>query len=317
MFKAVSLNLIIVIGAVTLPALAQEVSFSTGPATVINDGLIDCGKRSRPSAVGEIVSEDGTKRTVPAATHFITGPKAADLYNECDGFEPKSIEKVDITAIQSIDAGGAEEFTAYIFADNYFELYVNGNLIAVDPVPFTPFNANVVKFSADRPVSLAVKGVDWEENLGLGSEAGRGVAYHPGDAGIVMHIQDSQGDTAAITDASWRAQTFYTSPLTDRDCLVADKQLRDSSACDTSGATDGSSFSAAFWDIPERWMQPDFDDSAWPSAVTFTNDTVGVNNKPAYTNFTGLFDTNGADAQFIWSSNLVLDNLVLLRATID
>jgi len=64
-------------------------------------------------------------------------------------------------------------------------------------------------------------------------------------------------------------------------------------------------------------MQPDFDDSAWPAAVTYTNDTVGVNNKPAYTNFTDVFDTPDADASFIWSSNLVLDNLVLLRTTIE
>jgi hypothetical protein len=64
-------------------------------------------------------------------------------------------------------------------------------------------------------------------------------------------------------------------------------------------------------------MMPAFNDSVWPSAVTFTNDTVGVNNKKAFTNFTEVFDTPGADADFIWSSNLVLDNLVLLRTTIE
>lgn len=299
------------------PVLAQDVSFSTGPAKTVIDGLIDCGARSRISAVGEIVSDDGTTRTVPAATQYQTAPHAADLYNECGGPTPGSLAEVDLGKIPVIDAGGTEEFTAFIFADNYFELYINGALIAVDPVPFTPFNSNVVRFKADRPVSLAIMGVDWEENLGLGSEAGRGLAYSPGDAGIVMHIQDGTGQTVAITDESWRAQTFYTGPLVDRDCLVADGQTRDSSACSTEGTQDGTGFSAAFWDIPADWMQPDFDDSAWPSAVTFTNDTVGVNNKPGYTNFTDVFDTPGADASFIWSSNLVLDNLVLLRTKID
>lgn len=299
------------------PAVAQEVSFSTGPAATIIDGLIDCGRGSRPSAVGEIVSEDGTTRIVPAQTQFQTGPKAPDLYNACAGLEPASAAEVDIDAIAVSNAGGAEEFTAYIFADNYFELYVNGSLIAVDSVPFTPFNSSVVRFKADRPLSLAVMGVDWEENLGLGSEAGRGAAYSPGDAGFVMHIQDAEGATVAVTDGDWKAQTFYTSPLSDRDCLIADGHLRDSSACSTKSVQDGTGFSAAFWDIPATWMQPDFDDSGWPAAVTFTNDTVGVNNKPGYTNFTELFDTPGADASFIWSSNLVLDNLVLLRSTID
>lgn len=299
------------------PAVAQDASFSTGPAVTVIDGLIDCGSRTRISAVGEVVSEDGVTRTVPAATHYQSAPHAPDLYNGCSGFKPSALSGIDLSAIEVIDAGGTEEFIAYIFGDNYFELYVNGTLIGVDPVPFTPFNANVVKFSADRPVTLAVMGVDWEENLGLGSEAGRGSDYHPGDAGFVMHIQDASGETVAITDASWQAQTFYTSPLADRSCLIAQGQTRDSSACSTDAASDGSSFSAAYWDIPEGWMQPEFDDTVWPSAVTFTNDTVGVNNKPAYTNFTEVFDTPNADAQFIWSSNLVLDNLVLMRTTIE
>ncbi len=301
----------------SVPGMAQDVSFSTGLATTVNDGLIDCGRRSRISAVGEIQSEDGTTRTVPAATHFESGPRAPDLYNTCADFEPRSLADVDITAIDLVDAGGSEEFVAYIFGDNYFELYVNGTLIAVDAVPFTPFNASVVRFTADRPVSLAVMGVDWEENLGLGSEAGRGSDYHPGDAGFVMQIQDASGETALITDTSWRAQTFYTSPLDDRSCLITYGQTRDSTACNTKGVSDGSGFSAAYWDIPEGWMQPDFDDSAWPNAVAFSNDTVGVDNKPGYTNFTELFDAPDADATFIWSSNLVLDNLVLMRSTID
>lgn len=309
---------IVVFGwALASPLMAQEVSFSTGPAQVINEGLIDCGRGSRISAVGEIETEDGVKQVVPAETHYESAPHAPDLFNACAGFEPNGVSDVDIAGLPVIDAGGSEEFTAYIFADNYFELYVNGQLLAVDPVPFTPFNSNVVTFAADRPVSIAIMGVDWEENLGLGSEAGRGSSYYPGDAGIVIHILDADGETAAVTDASWRAQTFYTSPLSERDCLIAEGQVRDSSACSTDAAQDGSGFSAAYWTIPMDWMQPEFDDSLWPSAITYSNETVGVDNKPAYTNFTDIFDTPGADAEFIWSSNLVLDNVVLLRGTIQ
>lgn len=296
---------------------AQEPSFSTGPATTIVDGLIDCGRGTRVSAVGEITSDDGQVRTVPAATHYQTAPHAADLYNACAGFEPASVADVDLDAVEATDLGGGDTFTAFIFADNYFELYVNGTLVAVDPVPFTPFNSNVVKFTAERPVTIAVMGVDWEENLGLGSEAGRGSSYSPGDAGIVMRIEDAEGTVVAITDESWKAQTFYVSPLQDRDCLVADGQLRDSASCSTDAADDGSAFSAAFWDVPDSWMTPDFDDGDWPSAVTFSNETVGVNNKPGYTNFTDIFDADDADPSFIWSSNLVLDNLVLLRTVVD
>lgn len=297
--------------------VAQEATFTTGLATEINPGLFDCGPRTRTSAVGEIASDDGTVWTVPALTNYGKVSFAPDLYNECGGEKLSSSSEIDLNNIPLMDAGGSEEFTAYIFADNYFELYVNGNLLAVDEVPFTQFNSNVVRFMADRPVTLAIKVVDWEENLGLGSENNRGKAFHPGDGGLVAHIQDSSGETVAITDKSWRAQTFYTSPLNDRSCLVVDGQTRDSSACSDEGVDDATGFSAAHWAVPSDWMMPTFEDSIWPAATTFSNDTVGVNNKKAFTNFEDIFDTPGADADFIWSSNLVLDNLVLLRKTFE
>lgn len=313
--KTAILGLTIVLLAA--PAFAQQPSFTKGPARQIDAGLFDCGAKSRVSAVGSIGSEDGKVWTVPAETYFKTAVKAADLYNECTGHTPAKLSDVDMAAIPVMDAGGSEEFAAYIFADNYFELYVNGKLIAVDAVPFTPFNASVVRFKATRPVTVAMKLVDWEENLGLGSESNRGKAFHPGDGGLVMHIKDAAGKTALLTDGSWRAQTFYTAPLKDRACLKVVAQVRDSAACDMAGSDDASGYSGAHWTIPDHWAAPGFDDSAWPMATTYTNETVGVENKPAYMNFTEVFDTPGADAQFIWSSNLNLDNLVLVRKTIE
>ncbi|MDP2495303.1 hypothetical protein Q8W25_14835 [Shimia thalassica] len=302
-------------------AQAQEPSMTTGPADVIHPGLLDCaplgGRPSRISAVGTIASDDGQVWTVPADTQFQTAPKATDLYNECTGVTPEGMADIDLSVVPIIDAGGHEEFTAYIFADNYFELYVNGRLLAVDPVPFVPFNSNVIRFKADRPVTLAVKMVDWEENLGLGSEANARSPFHAGDGGFVAHIQDAAGKTVLLSNDDWRAQTFYTAPLKDMSCLKVEGALRDSTACDTSDVADGSGFSAAHWPIPPAWMTAEFDDGAWPRATTFTNETVGVANKPAYTNFAEVFDTPGADAEFIWSSNLILDNVVLLRRTID
>lgn len=296
---------------------AQSPSYTTGLATVIHEDLIDCGNRSRISAVGRITSDDGKVWTVPAETNFTTAEKAADMFNQCGGTQYSSSSDIDIDAVPVYNAGGNEEFIAYIFADNYFELYVNGKLLAVDPVPFTPFNSNVIRFKASRPLTLAVKMVDWEENLGVGSEKNRGSNYHPGDGGLVAHIKSLNGQTIAITDASWQAQTFYTAPLSSRDCLVIDAAVRDSSACSVVAVDDGRTLSAAHWMIPENWAAPSYDASAWPGAHTFTNNTVGVDNKKAYTNFADIFDDKNADAQFIWSSNLILDNVVLLRKTIE
>jgi len=312
-----TLYLCFVIALATSPSVAEEASFTKGPAKEIDAGLFDCGSKDRVSAVGTIQSEDGKRWAVPAETNFKTAQKAVDLYNECAGVTPGSLMDVDISAVPVFDAGGSEEFIAYIFGDNYFELHVNGKLLAVDTVPFTPFNSSIVRFNAARPVTIAVKMVDWEENLGLGSEKGRGNAFQPGDGGLVMHIQGADGKTVALTDDSWRALTFYTGPLKDPSCLKTQGLVRDSSSCDTSGSNDGSSYSAAHWPIPDGWTAADFDDTAWPAAVTYTNETVGVRNKPSYTNFTDIFDAPQADAQFIWSSNLILDNLVLIRKVIE
>ena len=295
----------------------EGVSFSRGKADTTVRSLIECGGNSRISAVGTITAEDGTEWVVPAQTEYKNALKASDMYNDCGMKVIGGADNFDLSTVPVIDAGGDEEFIAYIFADNYFELYVNGKLIVVDSVPFTPFNSSVVRFKADRPVTLAFKLVDWEENLGLGSESGRGNAYQPGDGGLVVHIQSPDGETIAITDESWKAQTFYVSPLQNRSCLKIVGNLRDTSQCKTDGVSDGTSFSAAFWPIPEGWEHPNFEDKNWPSAYTYSNKTVGVDNKRAYTDFEYLFDDPNADAQFIWSSNLILDNIVLVRKEID
>ncbi|MDO6806757.1 hypothetical protein Q4595_30135, partial [Wenyingzhuangia sp. 1_MG-2023] len=76
---------------------------------------------------------------VPAEVQYDERYFAADLYNECSGVTPRSLAELSVedVAVVSIDPDG-EVVTGYIFADNYFELYVNGQLVAVDPVPFTP-----------------------------------------------------------------------------------------------------------------------------------------------------------------------------------
>ncbi|TWU40227.1 hypothetical protein Q31b_35720 [Novipirellula aureliae] len=274
------------------------------------------GNNPRTANVGTIKSADGAEWTVPAKTHFHAATKAADLYNEANGVEPEGIADVELEAIPVIDAGGDEVFTAYVFGDNYFEFSVNGKLLAVDAVPMTPFNSSVIRFRTQRPFTIGIMGVDWEERLGLGFEKFKGAPFHQGDAGLVAVVKDAADETVSVTDANWKAQTFYTAPLKTKECLVRKGTIRDSSKCSTEDTADGTNYFAAHWPIPENWAASDFDDSGWPNAVTYTNDFVGVDNKPAYTNFTDLFDAPDSDAQFIWSSNLVHDNLVLMRTTI-
>ncbi|GDY28001.1 hypothetical protein AHAT_38910 [Agarivorans sp. Toyoura001] len=283
-------------------------SITQGLAKTLASNIFECKNgRSRVAGIGEITDSNGQVWTVPANNNFASGPKAVDLYEECAGVTHKSIADVDETSVPLVivDPEG-DEITGYIFADNYFELYINGVLIAVDSVPFTPFNSSIVKFKVNKPYTIAVKVIDWEENLGLGSENNRGKAYHPGDGGFIASFSDG-----TVTNANWQAQTFYTSPIYDLTCLQEIKGRRLSENCSTQGTDDGKDAYAVHWPTPQDWMAKGFDAQSWPRATLYTEDEIGVNNKKAYMNFIEKF--SGAGASFIWSTNVVLDNKVLLR----
>ncbi len=294
-------------------------SVTLGLATTTVANLFPSGQRV--AGLGTITASDNSTWTVPAEVNFTNSdfPFASDLYNPYGNQYSSSaaaVAALKSSDIVEVDANG-EVITAFIFADNYFEMYVNGTPVGKDNVPFTDFNSNIVQFKVNRPFTVAMKLVDWEENLGLGSENNRGSAYHPGDGGMVAVFKDAADNVVAITDASWKAQTFYTAPVKDLTCLSENGTTRLSNNCDESGSDNGTNYSGIHWPIPSGWESSSFDDSTWPSATTYTNETVGVDNKPSYTNFTATFDDSRSDAQFIWSTNLVLDNEVIVRKTVQ
>ena len=295
-------------------------SISHGLAEMTDPFVYECDVPGwRVTAQGRITASDGTEWTVPAEVAFKTGAKATDLYNDCTGVMLGSAGEIDMDTVPvvSIDDTG-EVITAYIFGDNYAEIYVNGALVAVDAVPYWPFNTGVVRFRVKRPFTVAFKLVDWEENLGIGSEVMRGVPFHLGDGGLAAVFKDAAGATIAVTDGSWRAQTYYVAPLIDPECLSVVGETRLSDACALPGVENGADVYAAHWSLPKDWAAADFDDGGWQMASLYSNETIGGSLKrPAFANFADIFDDPEADAQFIWSSNLLLDNLVLVRATID
>lgn len=283
-------------------------SITQGVAKTVEANLFECENgRSRVAGIGEITDAEGKIWTVPAKNNYSTGPKAVDLYEECANITPKGLDDVDVDSIPVavIDPDG-EDITGYIFADNYFELYINGTLVAVDTVPFTPFNSSIVKFKVKKPYTIAVKVIDWEENLGLGTEDNRGKAYHPGDGGFIASFSDG-----TVTNSDWQAQVFYTAPIYDLTCLSEVEGRRLSETCTTEGTDEGQNAYAAHWETPSNWMEQEFDSTSWPQATLYSEDDIGVGNKKAYMNFIEKF--SGAGASFIWSTNVVLDNQVLLR----
>lgn len=288
------------------PAYGQNMYVIEGTAEIEVPNLFTCENgKSRPSPVG-IKTADGKKFSVPAKLQYEKDLFARNLYDECSNVTPASLSEVDVSAVPivEVDSDG-DVITGYIFADNYFELFINGKLIGVDPVPFTPFNSNIVRFKVKKPYDIAIKVVDWEENSGLGSENNRGKRFHPGDGGLIASFSDG-----TKTNSDWLAQTFYTSPITDLACVKEVGEQRLTKTCDTDGSDEYVESHSLHWDIPVNWESSD-DVASWPKAVEFTEEVIGVNNKKAYMNFRKQFA--GSGASFIWSSNIVLDNLVLFR----
>ncbi|WP_179319835.1 hypothetical protein [Winogradskyella helgolandensis] len=296
-------------------------SISLGPAKVITENIFECD-RGRKAPIGVSTATDGTNWTVPAEVNFTDDrfPMASDLFNPCTKVEYASADEalaaLDGTDIIEVDADG-DVITAYVFADNYFEIYINGVPVGKDNVPFTPFNSNIVRFKVNTPFTIAMKLVDWEENSGLGSEANRGQAFHPGDGGMVAVFKDAKDHIVATTNSDWKAQTFYTAPLKDVSCAAEEGTLRLSNNCSVEDSNDGTSYYALHWKTPTNWQSADFNDMDWPNATEYTNKTIGVDNKPAYTNFIDVFDNSTADAKFIWSTNVILDNEVIVRYTVQ
>jgi len=277
-----------------------------GKAEVKIENLFICENgRSRVSPIG-IQMFDEKEFIVPAKVQYESKYFSNDLYNECSNVTPKSLAEVDVTSVPiiEIDKDG-EVVTGYIFADNYFELFINGKLVGIDSVPFTPFNSNIVRFKVKKPYDIAMKVVDWEENSGLGSEENRGKKFHPGDGGLIASFSDG-----TVTNSDWKAQTFYTSPIYDMSCVQENGNERITKDCRIEGSNEYVETSSLHWDIPSGWETND-KYLSWPKAVEYTEDEIGVNNKKAYMNFQEQF--SGAGASFIWSSNVVLDNLVLFK----
>lgn len=295
-------------------------SISQGRADNIEQVLLECDVPGwRITAIGNVNDSNGKVWKTPAEVNFTDGPKAHDLFNECNDvtLDNAAALELDNVPITEIDEDG-EVYTLYFFGDNYAEIYVNGQLIGVDPVPYWPFNTSAVRFKAKRPFVLGAKLVDWEENLNLGSELMRGVPFHNGDGGFVAVLKDNEGETVTITDEQWRVQFFYASPLLDPSCIVDTSNQRNSLACTSPEKANAEESYAVRWNLPDGWGQKEFNDSSWTSASLYTNADIGGSlNRPAYSNFADLFDDQETDAQFIWSSNLLLDNLVLARKTIE
>lgn len=98
----------------------------------------------------------------------------------------------------------AETFSADVWADNWFEMRIDGVQVAEDSVPITTersFNAESFTFEAERPFVIGLVAMDFKEN-DTGLEYIGTNRQQMGDGGVIVQIRDAAGTTVADSDAS-------------------------------------------------------------------------------------------------------------------
>ena len=167
---------------------------------------------------------------------------------------------------------------ANVYADNWFMLYVNGELVAVDSIAFVPHNAISVDILPKYPMTVAVLAKDFaDEQTGLEWNNTR-----IGDGGFILKLGDG-----TVTSAAWKAKKVSWGPI-DGD-LENPRVVREPA--------------------PEGWYLPEFNDSDWDHAKVFSVEQVRPQQPYRDYDFEG--------AEFIWTEDLELDNTILFRYRVE
>ena len=93
---------------------------------------------------------------------------------------PRNLAEGDLSKVPVVEVDrDGDIVTGFMIADNYFELYINGRLIGVDAIPFTPFNSHVVRFRVKRPYTIAVLAQDWKTSWASAWKSSQAIAGTP------------------------------------------------------------------------------------------------------------------------------------------
>jgi hypothetical protein len=188
-------------------------------------------------------------------------------------------------------------FTAEVWADNWFSLYVNGELVGEDSVPITTersFNAETITFTASYPLTIAMITKDFKET-DSGLEYIGESNQQMGDGGFIAQFTDTAtGEIIATTNGAWRGLVIQIAPLN----VECEKSADPDTDCQFETL-----------DEPANWTSSNFDDSSWANATSYLADEVGV--KDGYNEIT--WDSM---AEIIWGPNLNTNNTILWRTRI-
>ncbi len=194
----------------------------------------------------------------------------------------------------------AETFRADVWADNWFEMRINGVQVAEDSVPITTersFNAESFAFEAERPFVIGLVAKDFkQDDTGLEYIGTR--RQQMGDGGVIVQIRDRVGKTVAASNADWQCRVIHTAPL-DKSCARERNPVAGIGPCGFTITPE-----------PAGWDQAGFDASSWPQAVEYSERAVRP--KDGYDRI--RWDAN---ARLIWGPDLEQSNTILCRLTVQ
>ena len=188
-------------------------------------------------------------------------------------------------------------FTAEVWADNWFALFVNGKKVGEDSVSINTqksFNSETIKFVASYPLTIGVIAKDYVQ-----SQSGLEYLGTPnqqiGDGGLIFQIKESATKkVVAVSDGSWKTFVQNIAPL-NSDC---EKSSNPDLECKFKNNA-----------IASNWASITYKDTSWGSATLFSAAEVGP--KDGYFNISW-----NSSAKFIWGDNLKLDNVIYFRKKI-
>jgi len=128
----------------------------------------------------------------------------------------------------------ADTIQGAVYADNWFAMYVNGKLVAVDPIDFLPHNVVKIDLLPEYPMTIAIIAKD-NADPKTGYEYGNQI----GDAGIALKFADG-----TVTNAKWKVKRIFSGPPVRTEPL------------------------------PAGWELPGFDDSGWENATEYSVERV-------------------------------------------
>ncbi len=164
-----------------------------------------------------------------------------------------------------------------VYADNWFKLYINGKLIAVDSIEFVPHNIISVDVIEEYPMTIAVLAKDY-------ADPETGLEWNNsqiGDGGFILKL-----GSHIVSNSDWKAKKFSWGPL--------EGDMRNPKVVHNP--------------LPEGWEEPGFDDSGWDAATVFSVEEV----RPR----TDYLDYDFEGAEFVWTEDLELDNTIVFRRVI-